>query len=325
MKRILSIDGGGIKGVFPAAFLAHLEEDLDEPIGRYFDLIAGTSTGGIIALGLGLGMKASDILALYEKSGPAIFDQEGNWLARFAKRCWRKVWHFLGAKYGSEALRQALQDQFGERLIGESKTRLLIPAWDSTRRRVYIFKTAHHERLKTDYKKKVIDAAMATAAAPTYFREHITGDDVGLVDGGVWANNPTGNAVVEAIGMLGWPKDELRVLSIGCLEEVRETKSSYGILGLGIREKVSFFMDGQSGGSTGIAEVLTGGEHAEPKSIFRVSPTVEAGAYALDNTEKIRRLKGRGFAEAREWKPLVERQFLTKPADDFIPEYKVPT
>ena len=63
IRRILSIDGGGIKGTMPAAFLAGLEEDLGQPIGRYFDLIAGTSTGGIIALGLGLGCRASTFLA----------------------------------------------------------------------------------------------------------------------------------------------------------------------------------------------------------------------------------------------------------------------
>jgi patatin-like phospholipase/acyl hydrolase len=67
--RILSLDGGGIRGVFPAAFLAKLEEHLNAPIGSYFDLIAGTSTGGIITIGLGLGLSAKDILKLYEEQG----------------------------------------------------------------------------------------------------------------------------------------------------------------------------------------------------------------------------------------------------------------
>src|SRR3984893_7186166 len=74
--RILSLDGGGIRGVFPAALLARFEEHLEHPIGRYFDLIAGTSTGGIIAIGLGLGQSAGDILNLYVEHGRAIFDQE---------------------------------------------------------------------------------------------------------------------------------------------------------------------------------------------------------------------------------------------------------
>ena len=71
VRKILSLDGGGIRGVFPAAFLAKLEEQIGAPIASYFDLIAGTSTGGIIAIGLGLGIPASDILKLYEEQGPA--------------------------------------------------------------------------------------------------------------------------------------------------------------------------------------------------------------------------------------------------------------
>ncbi|MEZ0115142.1 patatin-like phospholipase/acyl hydrolase [Catenulispora sp. EB89] len=73
MRKILSIDGGGIKGVFPAAFLAGVEESVEAPIGDYFDLIVGTSTGGIIAIGLGLGLSAQEILAFYETHGPKIF------------------------------------------------------------------------------------------------------------------------------------------------------------------------------------------------------------------------------------------------------------
>ena len=73
VRRILCIDGGGILGTFPAAFLAAIESELDRPISDYFDLIAGTSTGGILGIGLGMGLKASDILDLYENRGPEIF------------------------------------------------------------------------------------------------------------------------------------------------------------------------------------------------------------------------------------------------------------
>ena len=82
MKRILAIDGGGIRGTFSAAFLANLEKDLEHPIGRYFDLISGTSTGGIIAIGLALGMRAEEILKLYEEKGTRIFAQSGSGLPR---------------------------------------------------------------------------------------------------------------------------------------------------------------------------------------------------------------------------------------------------
>jgi uncharacterized protein len=85
----LTIDGGGIRGTFPAAVLANLESELEHPIGRYFDLISGTSTGGIIAIGLALGLKASEILDLYENEGPAIFAQENSGLRGAISRKYR--------------------------------------------------------------------------------------------------------------------------------------------------------------------------------------------------------------------------------------------
>lgn len=115
---------------------------------------------------------------------------------------------------------------------------------------VYIFKTAHHERFKSDYKELARDVAMATAAAPTYFREFVTANGVGLVDGGIWANNPIGFAVAEAISTLGWKPDEIRVLSIGCLDEITHLKDTYGAAS--IATKLSgLFMAGQSSSSLG--------------------------------------------------------------------------
>ena len=74
---MLCIDGGGIKGVFPASFLSTIEEAVGRPVADYFDLIVGTSTGGIIALGLGLGLGAGDLLRFYEQRGAAIFKGNG--------------------------------------------------------------------------------------------------------------------------------------------------------------------------------------------------------------------------------------------------------
>src|SRR5579862_5207114 len=111
--RILSIDGGGIKGVFPAAFLAEIEKSIAAPLYRYFDLIAGTSTGGIIALGLGLGMTAAQITEFYKTYGPAIFRAPRSLLRRF-----------FAAKYSPEPLRSALEVVFGHLELGDSKVRL---------------------------------------------------------------------------------------------------------------------------------------------------------------------------------------------------------
>lgn len=321
MKRILTIDGGGIRGIFPAAFLANLEKDLEYPIGRYFDLISGTSTGGIIAIGLALGMTAAEILKLYEDKGPAIFAQTRlglpAWLAgryRFGR------WLFWGPKYSAAPLHEALIEVLGERRLGEARTRLMIPAWHPKTQGVYIFKTAHHPRFQTDYLELAVDAAMATAAAPTYFAQHMTANDVGLVDGGLWANNPTGIAVVEAISTLGWPAEDLKVLSIGCLEDIKVVRKAYGAARLA-PQLASFFMAGQSHGSLDIAHILTGDPH-ERKAIYRISQPVPDGFYTLDNTRRIRDLKDRAFAEARTQKPILQPQFFSDPAEEFVPAYR---
>lgn len=140
MRRILCIDGGGIKGVFPASFLATVEDTIGKPASKFFDLIVGTSTGGIIALGLGLGLSAQQILAFYEESGPNIFDGNGG------LRCFRWL---IRSKYEPAALRTALHNVFRERLLGESKTRLVIPSFNIETGEAHVWKTAHHPRLGT--------------------------------------------------------------------------------------------------------------------------------------------------------------------------------
>lgn len=327
IRRILSIDGGGIKGTTPAAFLAGLEEDLGEPIGRYFDLIAGTSTGGIIALGLGLGRTAKELLELYERRGPVIFGQDNaddeapSWM----RKAWRTLtatgWHAIGAKHDAAILARELRAVLNDDLIGQAQTRLVIPAWDADLRSPYIYKTAHHTRLQTDYRKTALDAALATAAAPTYFKRHRTVDEIGLTDGGTWANNPTAIAVVEAITLLGWHPSDLRILSLGCQDEVYMLPESPGFAGLGFKV-LNLYADGQSHGALGMAKLLTGHPY-DGDRIYRVSPSVPSGFFTLDDTTKIGRLKGLGMSEARKAKPHLTPIFFTKPADAFVPVYQL--
>ena len=207
MRRILAIDGGGIKGVFPASFLATVEDAIGDRVGKYFDLIAGTSTGGIIALALGLGIPARDVLGFYERSGPAIFG--GNRLVRFLRQ--------VGfSKYSQTPLRDALTTVFGDDRLRDSKTRLVIPSLNLETGEVYVYKTPHHSRFERDGNERLVDVALATSAAPTFFPTQRSAAGTPLIDGGMWANNPTGMAVVEAIGVLEWPRDSLRVLNLGC-------------------------------------------------------------------------------------------------------------
>ena len=321
-RRILSIDGGGILGTFPAAFLAGLEESLGKPIAQYFDLIVGTSTGGIIALGLGMGLSATEILKMYENNGAEIFGQHRSQIENYLVSKARFLRWIFHKKYSSDKLHSTLTELFGDKKIGESKSRLLIPAWNPTAQKVYIYKTAHHDRLRTDYKSKVTDAALATSAAPTYFQQHLTKDGIGLIDGGIWANNPIAVAVTEAIGVLNWPATDLYVLSLGCLNQAYSIPKSGGI-GLFANKLVSIFMSGQSHGAMGIAKLLTGHEYHR-KAIFRVDHTVPTGKYSMDSVSAINDLKGLGFTYARERFPCLQSVFFSHPAEIFTPVYKLP-
>lgn len=321
-RRILCIDGGGILGTFPAAFLAGLEQHLQgRPIGSYFDLIAGTSTGGIIAIGLAMGLRASDLLDLYERRGPEIFGQGRGPIADFFYDKLRLGRRLVMNKHNSEPLCAVLEEALGRKRIGDATTRLLIPAWNPVARSVYIYKTAHHARLRNDYKCLAVDAAMATAAAPTYFRQHVTQHAVGLTDGGTWANNPTALAVVEAVTMLGWPGESLYVLSLGCLEETYTIRKWSGIGTLGSKV-IKLFMDGQSHGAMGIAKLLTGHEH-ERDAIYRINHTVPYNAYKMDDTRVIQDLKGLGYSFARDRQPVLDPVFFTQPAAAFVPVYRL--
>jgi patatin-like phospholipase/acyl hydrolase len=319
--RILSLDGGGIRGVFPAALLARVEEHLEYPIGRYFDLIAGTSTGGIIAIGLGLGLPAREILKLYAEEGPAIFDQRHGAVENWVRQKMRAMAHLLVTKHSSEPLRRALEGVLHRRKLGESRTRLVIPAWHPVLERVYIYKTAHHPRLETDYKQPAIDAAMATAAAPTFLQPHMTQSAVELVDGGVWANNPIGVAAIEAIGMLGWPRDKLKILSIGAINDTGRLPRLRGKLPMAA-SVTRLFMAGQAHSAIGTAKIITGDGH-ERKAIWRIDQQAPDGRYTLDNAARIAEMRDRAFAEAREQLPELRRHFFGQPAPVFVPFHKL--
>ncbi len=310
MKKILSIDGGGLKGVFPASFFTTIEDSIDHKIANYFDLIVGTSTGGIIALGLGLGLSAKDILCFYEEKGPAIFS--GN-------KLFRGLTQLFFPKYNVQPLRNALELTFkGRRFLGESTTRLVIPSFNLDTGEVHIYKTAHHQRFERDYKENVVDIALATSAAPTYFKTHFTSKGIPLVDGGIYANNPVGLSVVEAIGVLGWGKESLKVLSIGCTTEplnVSSRKKGRCYWGL---KNADVFLTAQSSLSLGTAKLLAGHEN-----IIRISPQVFPGRFKLDSIKGMKSLKGLGDSEARKAIPLLRYVFFDKTANDFVPFYKI--
>lgn len=311
MRRILTIDGGGIKGVFPAAFLAEIEDRLGQPICDYFDLIAGTSTGGIIAIGLGLGLTAGELLQLYKEFGSSIFPAGG--MTSNLRRLVR-------AKYSLEPLRVTVGHAFGDRRLGDSRKRLLIPALNLAAERVYIYKTAHHPKLVRDYKVLALEAALATVAAPTYFPIHLSADGA-YVDGSLWARNPLALAVVEAIGVLDWPREDVRVLSLGCtsshLDGNWSKRSSLGTSYWG-SHIADVFMKAQSSSAIATAHTLIGS-----RNVFRVSPDTTAQGFTLDGVRRIPELEALGRDEAGRALADLDGVFFRAPAEPFTPYYSL--
>lgn len=202
MIKILSIDGGGIRGIIPTTVLAEIERRTGRRTAQLFDLIAGTSTGGILALGLAVPKSpasplysAEQLIALYEQEGSRIFSRR---FAHTAAAC-GNLWL---PKYSAAGIEAVLLDYFGESRLRDAATDLLITSYEIERSFPFFFRSAMaRERLDYDFPAR--ETARATSAAPTYFEpmklpsgtftDHYT-----LIDGGVFANNPAACALVEA-------------------------------------------------------------------------------------------------------------------------------
>jgi len=307
-RRILTLDGGGIKGVFAASFLSSLEQGLENSIGNYFDLISGTSTGAIIALALGLGLPVRDVLRLYEDLGQGVFRQDD---------VPHRFLHFFQRKYDSALLQSALTGIFGDHKIGDSRVRLVIPSLNLQNGTVHIYKTRHHPRFSSDYKEELVKVALASSAAPSYFSPQRSSAGIALVDGGMWANNPVAVAVVEAIGALGWDRNELRVLSVGCTQPTMDISGGsrhWSGKFYWASRIANVFLAGQSSGALGMAEWLAGTDN-----IYRIIETVAEGAFTLDGTKRIIDLRGLGAARARHESPRLLPVFFDEPAEAFVP------
>lgn len=205
--RILSLDGGGLRGIFTAHLLSRLEDAAPGFLSRV-DLFAGTSTGGLLALGLAAGMTPAQLVNLYRERGAEIFS-----------RPWWRVLLPGVAKYDGEGLQRVLEETFGTRTLGQLPRRVLVSAFDLDRwdgapppgeHRVWKAKFFHnYPGPGTDAAAPVVKVARYTSAAPTFFPPVD-----GFVDGGVVANNPAVCAAAKAIKS-GVRPEGVRVLSVG--------------------------------------------------------------------------------------------------------------
>ena len=184
--QVLALDGGGYRGLFAAQVLALWEEQLGRPIASCFDLLVGTSTGGIIALGLAAGMPASALVDFYLEDGKTIFPTPWS-----AWRFWSGARHWFVAKYGSGALEKALRRRFGSMTMSDLQTPVVIPSFHLRDGKHWYFKTPHFSGNLIDHSRPVWEVARATSAAPTYFPGFISSRSEWFVDGGVLANNPS--------------------------------------------------------------------------------------------------------------------------------------
>lgn len=307
--RILSIDGGGIKGVFPASFLAEVETAFGiTSVARYFDLIAGTSVGGILALGLGLGFTARQVAEFLVNLGPGVFPPGSMATLRL----------LLGfERYDPAALRSALSQLFGNKTLGDSQVRLLIPSFDAGKADIHIYKTAHSKRLMVDYRVEAVEVAMATAAAPTYFPAYESKKNLTLVDGGIWGNNPVALAVVEAITLLGQDPANIDVLSLGCTDEPLDFQAGWHTGWYWLRRAIFAAMHGQSRSALGMAMHLTGRDRGEDR-VLRINPTVRPRRFSLDGTKGVRELCGLGYSEARNALPQIRDRFFMVQCEPFV-------
>jgi len=215
--KVLCIDGGGIRGIYSSKILEDFESKFKCSIADHFDLICGTSTGGLIALALSLKVPAEKITEFYETYGKSIFPPMSKLFGFIRKNIFK-------GKYGNMELKKALQTVFDNHIIGDSHCLLCIPAYSITDARPYIFKYDHKEgKLERDNTTEYIEVALATCAAPTYFPlvEIEKHNNKQFIDGGVYANNPAFIGYTEALDYFVGPGKEftgLSMLSIASLE-----------------------------------------------------------------------------------------------------------
>jgi patatin-like phospholipase/acyl hydrolase len=310
--RILALDGGGLKGAFTAAAIATWEKQTGLRVVDHFDLVAGTSTGGILAIGLGLGLSGQEMLDFYRKRGTLIFP-----IMRLRGRIRHVLRHVIAPKYSQEILHRELEAAFYQGgnpiYLKDSLCRLVVPTYHAVAGASHLFRTPHHPDLTADSYTEAAKAALATAAAPTFFAAAKIANMVAessYFDGGVWANSPAMAAIIEAVCFLRIPIERIDVLSIGTTEEpftVRKQTRS-GIIGWLWKKRIlNLLMNVQQESSLKLAKHLVGDTR-----FLRVNEMTVPGSYSLDGPKEIGELADLGNHAALKTEVLgqVKSRFL---------------
>lgn len=225
--RILCIDGGGIRGVIPTHILHCIATRQGVCLDESIDMIAGTSTGAIIAAAIACGYQPEKVERLYREHVEAVFTPRTSFMpTKFIQSCVNSI-------YTSELLQEILDEYFGDRRLGDVKIPLLLPVTDIGRGEVHVFKSDYTTDSNPDLDVKVSVAVLASCASPIFFCPMKVGDAL-ISDGGLWAYNPALLASLEASRQLGADIADLRVLSLGTGRAKRyynvEAKKRWGVV-----------------------------------------------------------------------------------------------
>lgn len=240
--QILAISGGGYRGLYSALILEELERKAGKPLAKCFDLICGTSIGGIIATALGMEIPMNTIVKMLTSKGPKIFQRRFLWLP---KPISSNLSMMFRSKYSQKELKKELRTIFQNSRMGDIAIkghRVLIPSVNFTQSKPQLFKTPHHKIFANDLKLSLVDIALATSAAPPFFPMHHI-DKLGyFIDGGIVGNSPEFFGLHEATHYLNIDEDSIRILGIGTLDQMvvpkANQKPDIGWLGWGLGKKL---------------------------------------------------------------------------------------
>jgi len=293
MFKVLSIDGGGIRGVIPARVLVELEALVGAGTAQMFDLIVGTSTGGILAAGLSVTgdneearYRAADMLALYVEQGGEIFERS----------MWRRVASVEGLtdeKYSAANLEAILDKYLGKATLRDVQRPVVLTSYEIEKREPYFFKTSRAHVPGRDHLLR--DACRATSAAPTYFEpvRNTSIDDARelriLVDGGVFVNNPAMCAFAEAVEM-GHDVADILIVSLGtgiaCRPIPYADAKNWGPIGW-VQPIISVMMDGSADAADyQLKQLLPGSGKGRDQRYFRFDKNLSVARDDMDDASR---------------------------------------
>lgn len=302
--KILSIDGGGIKGIYSAALLAKFEKLSNQKITDCFDLICGTSTGGLIAILLGAGFSAKEIVDFYRDNASKIFP-EHNVVISHIKQL------FGVNKHDNVSLRETLAQLLGDKQMKDSVINLCIPSIDCDNEKPVVFKTPHDPNFTRDTELKMLDVALATSAAPTFLPKHkLIELERNMVDGGLWANNPALVGVIEAQSIF-FKQDSYEnfaLLSVGNIDINTGCFTKFGKRNIWnfffLVELIEFFMHIQSKSVENMVDILKRTTGSTYNRIYAKGfAPKQYSKIQLDtcNSDILEKLIGKGYSDAEHY------------------------